>query len=133
MLRQVHFRSGDELLVLASLDALCPACDFEHGFRVDLDGHGHYVAGVWSFNGDYDKPTFSPSMASNLQGQQEHHPRCHSFLVDGVWQFLGDCSHDMAGQHVPMVPPEPDATFQKRHGWHLFPWTDNEGEPRQGA
>lgn len=29
---------------------------------------------------------------------------CHSFLRDGVWDFLGDCAHRMAGQKVPMVP-----------------------------
>lgn len=28
---------------------------------------------------------------------------CHSFVVDGVWQYLGDCTHAMADQHVPMV------------------------------
>jgi hypothetical protein len=26
--------------------------------------------------------------------------RCHSFLKDGVWEYLADCSHDMAGQKV---------------------------------
>ena len=121
MLREVYFSSADDVPVVASLDALCPACGFEHGFRVDLDGHGCYGSDVWAFNGDHEKPTFSPSMGSNLQGQQEHHPRCHSFLVDGIWQFLGDSTHAMAGQHVPMVPPDPGASFQKRHGWHLFP------------
>lgn len=131
MLREVYFYSGGDAGTgaLAHLDALCPACGFEHSFRVDLEGHGNYGNDVWTFNGDYDKPTFSPSMGANLHGTQEHHPRCHSFLREGVWQFLGDCTHEMAGQHVPMIPPEPDATFEKRHGWHLFPWTDDEGKP----
>jgi hypothetical protein len=29
---------------------------------------------------------------------------CHSFLKNGVWQFLGDCAHKMANMEVPMVP-----------------------------
>ena len=133
MLREAYWRrraedGGD---VVANLSALCPACGFEHSFRVDFEGHGQHGKDVWTFNGDYDKPTFSPSMGANLHRSQEHYPICHSFLRDGVWQFLGDCTHAMAGQHVPMIPPEPDATFQKRHGWHLFPWTDDEGKPRE--
>ena len=33
---------------------------------------------------------------------------CHSFLRDGVWEFLPDSAHRLAGQHHPMVPL-PDA------------------------
>lgn len=29
---------------------------------------------------------------------------CHSFLTGGLWQFLDDCAHALAGQTVPMVP-----------------------------
>lgn len=29
---------------------------------------------------------------------------CHSFLRSGVWEFLGDSDHHLAGQRVPMVP-----------------------------
>jgi hypothetical protein len=28
--------------------------------------------------------------------------RCHSFVVDGQIQFLGDCTHKLAGQTVPL-------------------------------
>lgn len=35
--------------------------------------------------------------------------RCHSFVVDGQMQFLGDCTHALAGQTVPIPPwPRPD-------------------------
>lgn len=30
--------------------------------------------------------------------------RCHSYLRGGVWEFLGDSTHALAGQKVPMVP-----------------------------
>ena len=131
MLRESYFYGGEG--DVAYLDALCPACGFEHSFGVDLEGHGrHKDKDVWTFDGDYDKPTFSPSMLSNQGEVQAGHPVCHSFLRDGVWQFLGDSSHGMAGQSIPMIPPEVDATFQRRHGWHLFPWTDDEGNPKEG-
>ena len=133
MLREVYF--GGEVEVLAELAALCPACDFEHAFRVDLDGHGKWGSqGVWSFDGNYENPTFNPSMGANLHQIEKHHPACHSFLENGVWRFLEDCTHGMAGQRVPMIPPDPQATFEIRHGWHLFPWTDDKGkQANQGA
>ena len=133
MLREVYFYSGGDpdARVISGLDALCPACGFEHSFNVDLVGHGRHTNAVWTFNGDYAKPTFAPSMGANLRGYQKHHPVCHSFLRDGVWQYLGDCTHEMASQDVPMIPPEPDATFEQQHGWHLFPWTDDEGKPKE--
>lgn len=31
------------------------------------------------------------------------HGNCHSFLRDGVWEFLPDSAHDLAGQRVPVV------------------------------
>ena len=133
MLREVYFHSGEDpdARVVAYLDALCPACGFEHSFAVDLVGHGRHTNGIWSFNGDYEKPTFTPSMGANLHNQEEGHPRCHSHLRSGIWRYLDDCTHNMANHHVPMIPPDPDATFEKRHGWHLFPWTDDEGKPKK--
>lgn len=106
---------------VATLGALCPACGFEHKFRVDLTGHGQWMDhGVWEFNGDYDKPTFSPSMGANLYQYEKEHPKCHSFLTDGQWRFLDDCTHEMAGQTVDMIPIDPDMDWQHQHGWHLL-------------
>ena len=131
MLREVYFySSGDpDARIIGDLAALCPACGFEHSFSVDLEGHGKHTNDTWSFNGDYDKPTFTPSMLSNRNKVDEHKPICHSFVRDGMWQFLGDCTHNMAKHHVPMIPPDPAMSFKIRHGWHLYPWTDDQGRP----
>lgn len=52
----------------------------------------------WRFNGDYDRPTFRPSMLlnSNMPG----HKRSHFFVTNGEIQYLPDCDHTMAGQTV---------------------------------
>ena len=116
---------------IASLKAFCPACDFTHGFRVDLDGHGQYEPDkLWTFDGNWDEPTFHPSMFSNADfWATPHHPSCHSFLQQGYWHYLSDCSHSMANLIVPVPVPDPDMSFEMRHGWHLYPWTDEFGKP----
>lgn len=82
----------------------CPAC-----------GHGHMFDSRWTFNGDFDKPTFRASMLSKFRhpkGYSNDNPApkgwvgeyvyevCHSFVTDGMIQFLGDCTHAMAGKTV---------------------------------
>jgi len=76
----------------------------------------HVVSSGWQFNGDYDKPTFSPSVLvtyehwvppatpENLNPgpQTKVKDICHSFVRDGQIQFLSDCTHSLAGQTVPL-------------------------------
>jgi hypothetical protein len=70
----------------------CPGCKSHHVFDTR-----------WTFNGDFEQPTFSPSMLVN-----QHRPesRCHSFVTDGKIQYLSDSFHDLAGQTVEL--PEID-------------------------
>lgn len=90
---------------------LCPCGDY------------HAPSSGWQFNGDMEKPTFSPSVlvttghyvggkpAVNCwcdykQRTGEDAPfncyLCHSFVRDGMVQFLSDCTHALAGQTVPL-------------------------------
>ena len=64
----------------------CPGCKCSH-----------VVDARWTFNGDLDKPTFSPSLLCNPD-----HPasRCHTFIRDGNIEFLSDCFHELAGTTV---------------------------------
>ena len=88
----------------------CPGCKGAHHVRVD-PAYGS----VWEFNGNGDSPTFTPSVL--VQGKRrmtdDEHSRimageviilpdttCHSFVTDGRIQFLGDCTHALAGQTV---------------------------------
>ena len=47
-----------------------------------------------------DSPTFTPSIFVNRGEVNPTAPACHSFVTDGKIQFLGDCSHSMAGTTV---------------------------------
>lgn len=64
----------------------CPGCQETHTFDV-RDGE-------WEFDGDWENPTFSPSL--NLVG------KCHLFVRNGIIQFLPDCKHYLAGKDVPL-------------------------------
>ena len=65
----------------------------------------HHFDTRWKFDGNQEAPTFSPSMLAQWSHGPEHEPRrCHSFLRAGVWQYLGDCSHELAGKKVPLEP-----------------------------
>lgn len=85
----------------------CPGCD--DTVRITSE---------WDWDGNLDAPTFSPSiLTTGVQWAESEHfykpnhasvpaggeIRCHSFLRAAVWEFLTDCTHALAGQHVPMV------------------------------
>lgn len=79
----------------------CPACDWSH--RLDLR---------WSFNGDYEKPTFGSAdpggtssllVRTNHPGWKSYDPAtdtavCHSQITGGKISYYDDCSHKFAGQ-----------------------------------
>lgn len=97
----------------------CPGCGSVHTVRVSGPG-------AWSWNGSTDSPTISPSILSrsghHLGDEQPndhcwcsferrfgrppefHCNRCHSFVRDGMIEFLPDCSHALAGKTVPLAP-----------------------------
>lgn len=93
--RRVHFR--------------CPGCQKAHGVVID-------VPEGWTWNGDLERPTFTPSVLVHSHQTFVDHdlegdaltapenltmtPQCHSFVVAGRIQFLADSTHELAGQTV---------------------------------
>ena len=76
----------------------CPGCDRGHKVHVDSENS---VGAKWSFNGDGNAPTFSPSIHLQIEyGDGRRVTRCHSFVTNGQIQFLADCAHALAGQTV---------------------------------
>ena len=87
----------------------CPGC-----------GKVHQLPDTWQFNGDLNKPTFSPSFRHSgkwalvddkgkFTGEWKRDPDgkaldwcCHYILTNGVLNFCGDCTHEMRSQKVPL-------------------------------
>lgn len=96
----------------------CPGCKMHH-----MIAYGDGPGPRWGWNGDEVKPTFTPSVLVRynlwtppatdpevaakirageiVQTKIEH--VCHLFVKDGQLEFLGDCTHELAGKTVPMV------------------------------
>ena len=75
----------------------CPACRTLHRFPVDR----------WTFNGDMEKPTFSPSMLIKWNDPADvgytstrKTSVCHSFVRDGKIHYCNDCTHLFKGLTV---------------------------------
>jgi hypothetical protein len=91
----------------------CPGCDDVHGITVENPSG-------WSWNGDLEHPTFDPSVKvmphktlidDTLEGEAltapanvTTTPLCHSFVRDGRIEYLGDCTHALAGRTVDLPP-----------------------------
>jgi hypothetical protein len=94
---------------------LCPGCGNEHNVLTTGPNAWQFILttgpNVWQFNGDLERPTFSPSiLAYEIKGRDGtvFSPRCHSFVRDGRIQFLADCGHALAGKTVDLPDVEVD-------------------------
>lgn len=62
----------------------------------------HCFDGRWTFNNDFEKPTFSPSLlVKHGEGKKII---CHSFVKNGQIQYLNDCTHSLAGKTIDLEP-----------------------------
>lgn len=97
----------------------CPGCQEHHG--VWTEKSNELTGAKWHWNGSLDKPTFSPSILvrgtvpitdeqrTRIMAGERIEPTarvCHSFVREGQIQFLGDCTHALAGQTLDL--PEID-------------------------
>jgi len=86
----------------------CPACG-SHTLPVG----GQTPGPKWDFNGNQDLPSFRPSLLVRrghfITGEDPANCKkckeapgtcviCHSFITNGQIEFLGDCTHEFAGQ-----------------------------------
>lgn len=91
----------DHGIIYQGLMFVCPGC-----IDVYPGSTGLHILAVnttlknpsWTFDGNLELPTLSPSILTKRGGVYV----CHSFLNAGIFQFLGDCTHKFAGQYVPM-------------------------------
>lgn len=102
-----------------SLLFYCAGCKMAH-----MVGVGEGSGPRWGYNGNPEKPTFTPSVlvtwdqweppATNPEiaeklkrgeiEQQKVSKVCHTFVTDGRIQYLSDCTHELAGQTIDLPP-----------------------------
>lgn len=83
----------------------CVGCKELHRFPTKAPTHGDGPPiPLWSFNGNAEKPTFTPSLR-HLRHRADYAgcgPHCHVVVTDGKIQFCADCEHELAGQTLDM-------------------------------
>lgn len=97
-----------------ALAFVCPGCKESGGEGVHmLPVNTTEHSPSWDWDGNIEAPTLSPSILTRTQPYVEGVPQgvCHSFLRNGVFAFLSDCTHSLADSLVPM--PELPEWFTK--------------------
>jgi hypothetical protein len=74
----------------------CPACKCAHFFQTT--GYPD-----WKLTGSMLNPTITPSI--RVQGYSEVLQKnyvCHSVITGGIIEYMGDCTHELAGKEIQM-------------------------------
>jgi hypothetical protein len=105
----------------------CPGCNEPHGIRIEAGAD--FPNGrppLWTFDGNYASPTFSPSIRCFTTETTDDDDRplpapiqrtlCHYFIKAGKIEFCGDSPHKLAGQTVDLPDwPYAPGTFGGIH------------------
>ena len=78
----------------------CPGCKISH--KVTFERPEDKPGPRWTWNGSLEFPTFMPSIHCRYKKTGYVEEICHSFVKDGNIQYLSDCTHELAGQTVPL-------------------------------
>ena len=81
-----------------TLYLMCPGCKFKH--IIVAGGEGSSPGAKWDWNGSMDNPTFHPSLKVYGYGEDNQKFTCHSYIRNGKIEFLGDSTHELAGQTI---------------------------------
>lgn len=110
-----------KLVENGTVEWFCPGCNQNHSVPVNNPGS-------WVWNNDLENPTISPSVLVRSGHFATHHKQgdncwctfnaerisngepvstfscciCHCFVRNGMIEFLGDCTHKLSGQTVPI-------------------------------
>jgi len=88
---------------------------YGHAFYCEGCDQEHLIDDRWTFNKDLNNPTFDPSLHityKHPKGYSNDNPApknydgeyiedvCHSFIRDGMIEYLTDCTHELAGKTI---------------------------------
>ena len=80
----------------------CKGCNMFHSVNLDVNNSPI----IWDFDGNYEKPTITPSiLVEYTYGPERKNVVCHSFITNGMIQYLQDCTHEFAGETLPLELP----------------------------
>lgn len=80
----------------------CVGCNQRHEIAVDTPFHN---GARWSFDGNVEKPTFSPSINIRMGPLRDGRILvCHYFVRAGQIIYCGDCTHDLKNKTVDLAP-----------------------------
>lgn len=90
-----------------ALMIVCPGCQEDGGTGLHMlpIAPSKTAKPQWNFIGSIEAPTLDPSILTRRGSDNPF--VCHSYLRNGIWEFLSDCTHSLAGKHVP-APELPD-------------------------
>ena len=83
----------------------CEGCEMSHS--IIYEGTS---GPIWKWNNSLDKPTIKPSIKAQwVKTNPKTHLKvrdmiCHSYVKEGMLEYLTDCTHKLAGKTVPMSP-----------------------------
>lgn len=80
----------------------CPGCE---GVHVVWHKKGTRGGAVWTYDGNAESPTCSPS----IRLFDQNGTICHYFLKVGKIEFCGDCRHSLSGKTIAL----PDWPYAK--------------------
>jgi hypothetical protein len=77
----------------------CPGCKANHVIDTTPSKNRAYHV----LTGTFANPTIRASVMSNPKNLPGR-PRCHSFVTNGVIDYLNDCTHELSGKKVKLPP-----------------------------
>ena len=114
--RTIHWPAYEQEPERTGIGFWCPGCKTTHIYDER-----------WKFNGNYEKPSFTPSLrittghyvqgirlrddgkcgmceSAKERGVPTYCSVCHLYATDGKLHFCADCTHELAGKlNIPMV------------------------------
>jgi len=104
----VLLSNGDGNLVF-----FCKGCEAWHSLYIATD-EGINREFEWKFNGDYEKPTFTPDVATVLPGRRGVYEEngtydfgdvllCHAEITDGKIKYYESTTHHLSGKTVDLA------------------------------
>jgi hypothetical protein len=82
---------------LVGYSFFCPGCEHRHVFFTKGEV-------TWEFNGDRQKPTFTPSLRNQAPDHVNPKERCcHLNVTAGRIHYHGDCTHDYTGKTIDLL------------------------------